>query len=441
MNDMRLSLARYREAVSIAVESLGMHKTRSALTMLGIVFGVGAVIAMLSIGEGARQESLEQIEVLGVRNVIIRSLPPPADEDDENQPGASRPFGVSLKDADAIRDVCAFASKITVNWEKDAEARTYGGTAKVKLIGTTSEHADIFNVRLSEGQFLSPAHLAAHANVCLIGSEVRQQLFGFENPLFKLVKIEDQWFTVIGVIAGKKEAVTAGAVLPSVNASIIIPLSTAMAKFPREATASVARMGRRFRSRNQVDGGYLDRSTIDQVAVRIDDDTEITEAAAVITRLLRARHNGQLDFTVTIPEQLIEQSQKTQSIFNVVMGAIAGISLLVGGIGIMNIMLASVLERTREIGVRRALGATRGMIIIQFLAESAMLSLVGGILGIILGWGLTEAITAYAEWRTIISLWSILLAFTVAAATGIVFGYYPAKRAADRDVIEALRYE
>ena len=161
----------------------------------------------------------------------------------------------------------------------------------------------------------------------------------------------------------------------------------------------------------------------------------------MIGRLLRQRHNGQDDFTVTIPEQLIEQSQKTQGIFNIVMGAIAGISLLVGGIGIMNIMLASVLERTREIGVRRAIGATRAMIIAQFLAEAAMLSILGGLLGIVVGWALTGAITAYAEWRTIISAWSILLAFTVAAATGIVFGWYPAKRAANKDVIEALRYE
>ncbi|MBR9975144.1 MAG: ABC transporter permease [Bacteroidetes bacterium] len=437
---MSFSFARYREAITIAAQSLTLHKTRSFLTMLGIVFGVGAVIAMLSIGEGARQESLEQIEVLGVRNVIIRSLPAP-EEEDENEPGAARPFGISLKDADAIRLVCPFAAAITVNWESDVESRTYQGQARGKLIGTTPEHARIFNVRLSDGQFLTQGHLESYANVCLVGSEVKNELFGFENPLGKLVKIEDQWFTVIGVLAEKKEAIAVSAALPSVNGSIIIPLTTAMAKFPREATAGVARMGRRFRFRNQTDGGYLDRSTIDQIAVRIDERTDIAEAADIIARLLKQRHNDQADFTVTIPEQLIEQSQKTQSIFNIVMGAIAGISLLVGGIGIMNIMLASVLERTREIGVRRALGATRSMIIVQFLAEAAMLSVFGGILGIFLGWALTEAISAYAEWRTIISLWSILLAFSVAAATGILFGYYPAKRAADRDVIEALRYE
>ncbi|MFZ1729281.1 MAG: ABC transporter permease [Bacteroidota bacterium] len=437
---MKDLVSKNREAITIAFQSLTLHKMRSFLTMLGIVFGVGAVIAMLSIGEGARQESLEQIEVLGVRNVIIRSLPQP-EPDEEDGPGTVRPYGISLKDADAIRDVCGFAEEITVNWESDVEARTYQGTSPVRLIGTTPEHEEIFNVRLEEGNFLSPHHLDTYANVCIVGSEIKQNLFGFENPLNKLVKIEDQWFTVIGVIAGKKEAVTGGIALPSLNASILIPLTTAMAKFPREATGSVARMGRRFRNRGNSDDEYLDRSSIDQVAVRIDDETDIAEASIIISRVLKNRHNDQMDFSVTIPEQLIEQSQKTQSIFNIVMGAIAGISLLVGGIGIMNIMLASVLERTREIGVRRAIGATRAMIITQFLAEATMLSVLGGVIGILLGWGLTELITAYAEWRTIISLWSILLAFTVAAATGIVFGYFPARRAADKDVIEALRYE
>ncbi len=433
-------LSKHRESVSIAYQSLTLHKTRSFLTMLGIVFGVGAVIAMLSIGEGARQESLEQIEVLGVRNVIIRSMPQP-ESDDDDAAGSVRPYGISLKDADAIRSVCGFAEKIAVNWESNLEARTYQGTAQVRLIGTTPENEAIFNVRLEEGAFLSPHHLTEYANVCCIGAEIKQKLFGFENPMNKLVKIDDQWFTVIGVIAGKKEAVTGDASLPSLNASVLIPLTTAMAKFPREATGSVARMGRRFRFRGSTGTEYLDRNTIDQIAVRIDENTDIAEAASILTRLLEKRHNDQLDFTVTIPEQLIEQSQKTQSIFNIVMGAIAGISLLVGGIGIMNIMLASVLERTREIGVRRAIGATRAMIIAQFLAEATMLSVLGGAAGIILGWGLTEIITAYAEWRTIISLWSIVLAFTVAAATGIVFGYFPARRAADKDVIEALRYE
>jgi putative ABC transport system permease protein len=437
---MRDVLMQHREALRIALESLRLHKTRSFLTMLGIVFGVGAVIAMLSIGEGARQESLEQIEVLGVRNVIIRSQEPP-DSDAGDEDAQTRPLGISLKDADAIRDIFDFVEQITVNWETDIEARTYDGKARVTLIGSTPEHASIFNVRMSAGAFLHGHHLRQTANVCVIGSEARNALFGFQDPLYKMVKLQDQWFTVVGVMQEKKLGSGAGINLPASNASIIIPITTAMAKFPRETVSAPTFTGRRGRFRAAQTEQYIDRNTIDQIAVQIRDGVSIEEAAAVIRRLLMQRHNHKEDFTVTIPEQLIEQSQKTQSIFNIVMGAIAGISLLVGGIGIMNIMLASVLERTREIGVRRAIGATRRMIITQFLAEASMLSIFGGILGIVLGWALTEVITAYAEWRTIISAWSIALAFTVAVVTGIAFGFYPARRAADQDVIESLRYE
>ena len=437
---MKDLFTRHRESLRIAFESLRLHKTRSFLTMLGIVFGVGAVIAMLSIGEGARQESLEQIEVLGVRNIIIRSQDPP-DEESSEEAAQSRPLGISLKDADAIRDVCGFASQIAVNWESSVEARTYDGKARVTLIGSTPEHAEIFNVRLASGGFIGEHHIKQTANVCVIGSEARKALFGFQDPLFKMVKLQDQWFTVVGVMQEKKLASASGVAHPASNASLIITITTAKAKFPREEATANTRGGRRRRFSRDNEEQYLDRSTIDQIAVQVREGTSIEEASTVIRRLLRQRHNQKEDFIVTIPEQLIEQSQKTQSIFNIVMGAIAGISLLVGGIGIMNIMLASVLERTREIGVRRAIGATRAMIVTQFLAEASMLSVFGGMIGIALGWGLTEAITAYAEWRTIVSVWSILLAFSVAVITGVAFGYYPARRAADQDVIESLRYE
>ncbi|MBE0644537.1 MAG: ABC transporter permease, partial [Bacteroidetes bacterium] len=221
-----------REALRIALESLRLHKTRSFLTMLGIVFGVGAVIAMLSIGEGARQESLEQIEVLGVRNIIIRSQDPP-DENADEEALQSRPLGISLKDADAIRDVCDFVDNIAVNWEATAEARTYDGKARVSLIGYTPEHAKIFNVRLSSGGFLHKHHLKQTANVCVIGSEARQALFGFQDPLFRMVKLQDQWFTVIGVMQEKSLGTGSGIGLPESNSSVIIPITTAMAKFPR----------------------------------------------------------------------------------------------------------------------------------------------------------------------------------------------------------------
>ena len=440
MHAVREFYLAYRESMRIAYESLALHKTRSLLTMLGIIFGVGAVIAMLSIGEGARQETLEQIEVLGVRNVIIRSAEPAENTTDDDE-RATRPFGISLKDADAITSICTFAERSAVSWESAVDVRTYAGKTKATLIGTTSAYAPIFNVRVADGHFLLDAHCASTANVCVIGSEIKQALFGFEDPVGKLMKIQDQWFTVVGVLQRKNASKTPDIQTTSANEVVLIPLTTAMSKFPREVgeDSGARRRGRRFRSSD--DATYLDRSTIDQIAVQIHPDASITEAARVIEGIIRLRHNGQMDFSVTIPEVLIEQSQKTQSIFNIVMGAIAGISLIVGGIGIMNIMLASVLERTREIGIRRAIGATRSMIIVQFLTEAVLLSIAGGVIGIFIGWGMTALITVYAGWRTIMSIWAIGLAFTVAAATGILFGYYPARQAAESDIIDALRYE
>jgi putative ABC transport system permease protein len=372
--------------------------------------------------------------VLGVRNIIVRSMKVIEEESDEVKP--LRPYGLSLKDAEAIAHVCEFDERIASSWESQIDARTYEGNMKTTIIGVTPAYASIFNIKTASGTFVLDYHLENYANVCIIGKEVKQELFGFTDPLYKMVKLNDQWFRVIGVIQERKASSVVGVAIPSANSVVFIPLTTAMAKYSRDVAEP-----RRFRGRNQATPRTLDRSTIDQIAVQIDKETSIEDASAIVKAILLQRHNQQEDFTVTIPEELIEQSQKTQRIFNIVMGAIAGISLLVGGIGIMNIMLASVLERTREIGIRRAIGATRQLVIVQFLAEATMLSVMGGLAGIILGWGLTAVITAYAGWRTIMSVFSIILAFTVAAATGILFGYYPAKRAADADVIEALRYE
>jgi len=433
-------VATYREAITMAVQSLALHKTRSVLTMLGVIFGVGAVIAMLSIGEGARRESLEQIEVLGVRNIIIRSMDIEETSGDEEEQ-ENRPVGISTGDALSISEICSFAERTAVTWESKLEARTYDGSMQVILTGTSPEYARIFNLKTGHGSFIHDYHLKSTSNVCVIGSDVRQALFGFKDPVGELIKLQDQWFRVIGVVDQKKNVESLDLDIPSTNAMVIIPLTTAMAKFPREVQAGGRFFRRRFRFSNRSDAAFLDRSTIDQIAVQVREGTSIVTAANIIGEILKHRHHDKVDFTVTIPEQLIEQSQKTQGIFNIVMGAIAGISLLVGGIGIMNIMLASVLERTREIGIRRAIGATRLMIVIQFLSEAALLSLLGGIGGIVVGWSLTGLITAYAGGRTIVSFWSILLAFSVAAATGILFGYYPAHRAAEEDVIEALRHE
>ena len=420
------------------------HKLRSVLTMLGIIFGVGAVISMLSIGEGARQESLEQIEIMGVRNIIIRSntLDEETASEEEKK---TRPMGISIKDAEAINEICPFVERVAVSWENRVEARTFSGSAKVSLVGVSPEYAALFNVKLKSGNFILPYHIVSAKNVCVIGNEVKQAIFGFEDAVGKLIKLGDQWFRVTGVTEAKKTATkAAGLDVRNLNLDVYIPLTTAMAKFPREekgGSRMFMRRGRFFFGRFGGGGSYVDRNTIDQITVQIRSDVSIVEASRIINNILRRRHNNHEDVNVTIPEELIRQSQKTQRIFNIVMGCIAGISLLVGGIGIMNIMLASVLERTREIGVRRAVGATKRTVVVQFISEATMLSVAGGLLGIFFGWSLTQIITSYAGWRTIVSISSIVLAFTVSVFTGIVFGYYPAKQAAEKDPIEALRYE
>ncbi|HRI46793.1 MAG TPA: FtsX-like permease family protein, partial [Ignavibacteriaceae bacterium] len=283
---------------------------------------------------------------------------------------------------------------------------------------------------------------ADYSNVCIIGPGIKEKLFKFEDPIKKKIKIGNLWYDIIGV-AAQKNVSSSGMKnlgIRNFNNDIYIPLSTMLYKSekkdPNANNQNMFMMG-------GMEGiaKTIDRNSIDQLTIKVKSSDDLKEAAHLTKRILDRRHFGTQDYEIVLPEQLLEQKQKTQKIFNVVMGAIAGISLLVGGIGIMNIMLANILERTREIGIRRAVGATRADILGQFMSEAVTISVLGGILGIILGFILTALISTYAEWSTIISPISIILAFFVSAATGIVFGIYPAKKAADKNPIESLRYE
>ncbi len=275
----------------------------------------------------------------------------------------------------------------------------------------------------------------------MIGHNVRERLFKFENPLMKKIKIGDLWFDVIGVIADKNVS-SGGMGMRNFNDDIYIPLSTMMYKITKSAASEGEVTGMVFFYGNEEEvANVVDRSTVDQLTVKVQDSNVLKEAADLTRRVLDRRHYGVKDYEIVLPEQLLEQKQKTQRIFNIVMGAIAGISLLVGGIGIMNIMLANILERTKEIGIRRAVGATRRDVLSQFMFEAIIISIIGGIIGIIVGYIMTSLISRYAEWNTIISPTAVILAFIVSVATGLLFGIYPAKQAADKDPIESLRYE
>jgi putative ABC transport system permease protein len=432
-----------QEAFRSALDNLAAHKLRSALTMLGMIFGVGAVIAMMSIGAGAERQALASIERLGLRNVLVRAK---TFKDDELREIRQQSLGVSQRDAAAIAEAVPGVDLVVprIHIDPYKVISPSGKTDGAAVYGVPPRYADLAHLGLAEGRFLDPLDESTHAQVCVIGPEVRRDLFGYGQALGEVVKVNDVWLEVVGVLAadaspaatgapgagapGKGSEGGEGAAAPSSGGGgssgpsareIYLPLSTADRKFEHPALAS----------------------PLDEIVVRLKAGASGEETAGLMRDLLDRLHAGTGDYELVVPEALLAESRRTQRLFNVVMGAIAGISLLVGGIGIMNIMLATVLERTREIGVRRAVGARRGDIRFQFIVESFAISLIGGVAGIVAGLALARGVAAYAGWQTIVTGASILLATGVAMTVGLASGIYPATRAASLDPIEALRYE
>ena len=408
-----------RDAVTTSLSNLRVHTLRSSLTALGIVFGVGAVIAMLSIGAGAEREALESISRLGLNNVVVRSTDLRKDDALELR---VQSVGVSLRDAEAITDVVPGVEFAAPTIEVDARRIfSRSGSTEAAVLGVIPEHKDVIDLPLAEGRFLDPLDLSHHAQVAVIGASVRKALFGFGPAIGQDFKIDDVWVQVIGVLASTVETKESfeGVQLGSIATTVFVPVSTARRKFERDLLAS----------------------PIDELTVRLRPGTNAAQSAAVIHDLLEQLHAGVDDFELVVPEALLAESQRTQKMFNLVMGCIAGISLIVGGIGIMNIMLASVLERTREIGVRRAVGARQQDIVLQFLVEAFTLSVLGGLAGVLMGTLISKVVATAAGWTTVVTPQSIILAAGVAMAVGLLSGVYPARQAAELDPIEALRYE
>lgn len=429
-----------KESIIVGSTELYANKTRAGLTMLGILFGVAAVIAMVSIGEGAREETLRQIELLGTNNIIINKRIP---SKTEMKGDVSYSPGLTLDDAKAIREINPFVESVTPVRERISRISYKSTITDFSVIGTSGEYPETFNSYMKMGSFFKDFHNHARSNVCVIGSGVKKHYFPFDDPLGKKIKIEDLWFEIIGVVA-KKEVSSTGQEtfeIRNFNNDIYIPIATMMHKMDVLSDEQLRQMNSRRRWRDDNAVRVVDKNSVDQLTVKIKQSEYVKEAAHLIKRTLRRKHYGLPDYVIILPEQLLAQKQKTQRIFNVVMGAIAGISLLVGGIGIMNIMLANIMERTREIGIRRAVGATRNDILSQFLFEAVIISVTGGLLGILLGFLLTQIISTYAGWHTVLSLYAVLFAFLVSVATGVLFGFYPAKKAAEKNPIESLRYE
>jgi putative ABC transport system permease protein len=373
---------------------------------------------MLAIAAGAERQALEMIDRLGVRNVLVRArvLKP-----DELQEVRKKSPGVALRDAAAIAEAVEGVEAVLPRVNVDAyKVMSAGGKTNSKVLGVSHRHAELFGVRCSEGRFLDERDERAFANVCVIGQAARRDLFGFGDAVGHEVKVNDLWLEVVGVAAAGGGADSfQGVAIGSPAREIYLPVSTAMRKLDRDAT----------------------KSPLDEIVVRLGKAASPRDTASVVRTLLERLHAGAEDFELVVPELLLEQSRRTQRLFSIVMGCIAGISLLVGGIGIMNIMLATVLERTREIGVRRAVGATRREIRDQFVVEASAVSVVGGVAGVAMGIIIARVVAASAGWPTVVTVFSVLLSFGVSISVGLAAGIYPAVRAAMLDPIEALRHE
>lgn len=419
--------------VRLGVKSLMLHKLRSALTMLGIIFGVCSVIAMLAIGEGASYEAQEAIKKLGSNNIIIRSIKP---ADEANQTDSSRgfvlEFGLTYDDATRILRTIPGVTRVLPMRIIRESVRFDQNEFPCQVIGTLPFYAEIVGVDVVRGRFLTTTDETYQNNVCILTASLASKLFPFQDPLKMTVKVAGVYYQIVGIVRERgmveQRSQTGGQENETVDNNIYIPLSTSKSRFGETIMRRAA-------------GSFsAEKTELHQITVQMQDTSAVETADPQITTLLKRFHE-RIDYETIVPLELLRQAEQTKRIFNIVLGSIAAISLLVGGIGIMNIMLATVTERTREIGVRRALGAKKQDIITQFLVETVVLSIGGGLIGVVIGIAVPFAVSALANMITIITVSSVLLAFGISGAIGIVFGIYPARSAANLDPIEALRHE
>jgi putative ABC transport system permease protein len=407
--------------IYMGLSSLLVHKLRTLLTMLGMIFGVGAVVAMLAITAGAQKEMMSYIDLLGVNNIIIEAKEA-ADRNELQSRRAVSP-GLSFRDYRAISEnITGLAATTPRKKFKPIKVLPKPSGEMPQLIGVNTKFVDINSLKVIEGRFFNEEDDVSSAPVCVLGEAAKVSMLGYEPAVGKYVKINDVWLQVIGVLAQQATADSDSEVeAVDRNNLIIAPLNTVMRRF--EDSNSFLK--------DEIDGIYL----------KVDTGTDSIETSGIVKAILQTTHKDAGDYNVIVPAGLLEQRKKTQFTFKVVMICIAGISLLVGGIGIMNIMLATVLERTREIGIRRAIGARQADIIRQFLTEAVLISMLGGLLGIGFGFSLSLAIAKATGWSTIVTFTSIAVAFGVSVGIGMLFGIYPAVQAAKLDPIEAIRYE
>ncbi|MHC4837031.1 MAG: ABC transporter permease [Planctomycetota bacterium] len=415
-------------SVRLGVKSLLLHKLRSTLTTLGVLFGVSSVIAMLAIGEGASSEAQEQIRQLGSQNVILRSVKPPDDANSDLQTRVIT-YGLTRNDFDRVAGTYPWVDNVVPVRQLQQEVRYRDKELNPRILATTSAYQVATGRPMLEGRFLSQADEDNVSNVVVLGYEVARGLMPLRSPLGEMVKIGPEYFRVVGTLMPR---VPLGDDQPApgteVTGEVLIPLTTGSRWF--------GDMQVKIRAGSR----EMEVVELHEIIAQVTFAEDVSDTAAAAREML-ARHHDQRDYEVVVPLELLARAEETKRIFNIVLGSIAGISLLVGGIGIMNVMLATVTERTREIGIRRALGAKQRHIVMQFLVETVVLSVGGGVAGIALGLAIPWAVENYADLTTIVTPAAPLLAFGISVTIGLLFGIYPAWRAATLDPVEALRHE
>ncbi|MDD5185704.1 MAG: ABC transporter permease [Paludibacter sp.] len=410
----------YEENIRLAIRGLIDHKFRSFLTMLGIIFGVASVITMLSIGEGAKKAAIAKYQDLGVNNIIVREKKLSDEELEETRAKFSQ--GLSIQDANVIKEIVPGVTGIASQAEISSEVKYADKSAKSTIIGITPEFIKMLNYKTEKGDFITADHYKRSLKVCVLGAGVAATLFRNEDPIGKMVKIEDQWMEVVGILKSKTLFTETVGELAArdLNTDIYVPLTTFLKRFTPENSLT---------------------SEIQQITIQVDNSNRLVEASQLIDAILQRHHFNNRDYNIVIPYELLKQEEKEKEIYNFLLGAIAAISLLVGGIGIMNIMLATVMERTREIGIRRAIGARKADIMSQFVSEAVAISITGGIIGVIVGVGLSLSVAAFTDVSISLKMYSVLIAFGFSVLVGIAFGYLPAKNAANLKPIDSIRYE
>jgi len=435
----------------VAFEAVKSNKVRSTLTALGIIFGVAAVISMLAVGNGAEKEVMDMMKLVGSNNIVIQPFEGEEQETEGNNKQKQKYSpGLSLEDIENIRQTIPNIQNICPEIKYDLAVVANGKRIKSSVIGVNRAFFEVFNLEFSEGEVFSAEQVRSNKAVCVIGSNLKQRLFPGIDPINKQLKCGGVWYTIVGVLTGKSAA---GKELEALGVSrygneVLVPIHTLLLRYKNKHLVTEQMINA---SHNEFDNeGNDDKNEpqekedhhqLSKITIQVADAEKISPTVQWLERKLILLHNQRKDFEIKVPELLLKQQQNTKKIFNLVLGAIAGISLLIGGIGIMNIMLASVLERIREIGVRMAIGAKKKDIRMQFMFEALIISIGGGLLGVALGFLIAYSIESIFDIQTIISPSSVFFSFTVSALVGVGFGYFPAKNASDKDPVTSLRYE